>query len=243
MKFKYRKYIYIGSFSIMILGMMVFSTLPFGKKTMEKGTDSVSTGSSIGISSEIQVASSSAISSGELKKDAYPEVNQLIKDYFTAQIKVDKDAISECVDRLEYVDMDNLPKRVKEIESIGDIVCYTIDGPEEGAYIVYVKNEVKFKDIPTKSSALDGFYVRKDASGKLRVILSKLAPEVQKIIDEDSKREDVVALISSVNEKLTKEIKSDKKLAALLKRMQEDALKEEMDKITKKEDKKEKKDN
>lgn len=228
MKFKYRKYIYIGSFSAMILGMMVFSTLPFsGKKEEGKARAQVSSEAAIQLTPDGRVASGSAVSTGELKKDAYPEINTLIQNYFSALLRVDEKEISELVDNIEYVGLKDLPKRVKEIEAVDGIVCYTLEGPEEASYIVYAYNEVKFKNIPTKSTALDGFYVKKDATGKLRLILSPLEKEIQAIIDADSKREDVVALISSVNEKLKREVKSDKKLAALLKKMRKAELERE----------------
>lgn len=220
MRFKYRKYIYIGSFSVMLLGMTVFSTnkLPSTGRTESKGVSSTPAA----ISTEtLPSGEKTAVSSGLLMKNAYPEVNRLIETYFDAVIKVDEKVIKECVDNVEYAGIDKLPKRVKEIERIDNVVCYTLDGPEADSYIVYAYNEVKFKNISTKSTALDGYYVKKDENGKLKIILSPLADEIQKIIDEDAKREDVVALISDVNTKLTKEIKSDKQLAALLKRMRE----------------------
>ena len=49
--------------------------------------------------------------------------------------------------------------------------------------------------------------------------MSPVANEVQKIIDEDTKREDVVALLSDVNTKLAHEIKSDEKLATFFSKL------------------------
>lgn len=221
MKFKYKKYTYIVTFSVMLLGMMLFSTKP--SSNPENRVDKAdSKQPETEVSSQIETTSpKTAVSSGALKKDAYPEVNSLIRKYFDALIKIDEKAISDCVDKIEFVGIDKLPKRVKEIESVDGLVCYTIDGPEEDSYIVFVYNEVKFKNISTKSTALDGYYVKKDETGTLKIILSPLSYEVQKIIDEDTKRKDVVALIEDVNTKLKNEIKSDKQLATLLKRMRE----------------------
>lgn len=46
-----------------------------------------------------------------------------------------------------------------------------------------------------------------------------MSNEIQKIIDEDTKREDVVALLSDVNTKLAHEIKSDEKLASFFSKL------------------------
>ena len=108
---------------------------------------------------------------------------------------------------------------MKNFESIKLADCYTIDGPEEGAMMVYAKTETKIKGIDTPASGVDGFYIKPDANGDLRIVLSPVANEVQKIIDEDTKREDVVALLSDVNTKLAHEIKSDEKLATFFSKL------------------------
>lgn len=220
MKFKYKKFIYVGTFSIMFLGMMLFSTGPLLNSKPKEGLE-VAKETLKSEQAQEEKVGQTASSSGELKRDAYPEVNQLVQDYFEAKLQVDKEKIETCVDNLEFVGMTSLPKKVKEIEKIEDLVCYTLDGPEEDSYIVYAYHEVKFKNISTKSTSLDGYYIKKDGSGKLKIILSPLSEEVQKIINENSKREDVAALISDVNTKLKNEIKSDKQLAELLNNMKE----------------------
>lgn len=221
MKFKGRKYMYISVFSIMLSGMMIFST---NHTFPNKEEEVISTGSAVSVEPETnKVNSEVAVNRGLLMKDAYPEINQLIQTYFNAKLKVDKESIATCVDNVEYVGIERLPEIVDEMEAVDGIVCYTLEGPEKDSYVVYAYNQVKFKDVATKSSALDGFYVKKDETGKLKIILSPLSKEVQAIIEEDSKREDVASLISDVNMKLAKEVKSDKNLAKLLKKMTEKA--------------------
>jgi len=154
-----------------------------------------------------------------LMKNAYPKVNKLVEDYLKARLAVDKDKISQLVDNVYYAGIEELPKMMKNFESIKLADCYTIDGPEEGAMMVYAKTETKIKGIDTPASGVDGFYIKPDANGDLRIVLSPVANEVQKIIDEDTKREDVVALLSDVNTKLAHEIKSDEKLATFFSKL------------------------
>ena len=148
-----------------------------------------------------------------LMKNAYPEVNKLISEYYKARLKVDKDKIGKLVDNVYYAGIEELPQMMKNFEDIKLVDCYTIDGPEDKAMMVYASTETKIKGIDTPASGVDGFYVKPDANGDLKIILSPVTNEVQKIIDEDTKREDVVALLSDVNTKLAHEIKSDKKLS------------------------------
>lgn len=246
MYFKYKKMIITTSCSVMLLGMIVFSTKnPMGTQAADNllvvtkdNTTVVSKASLKTIDAgNLEVdspdgqskVSSGVIASGNntdnakgvsiLMKNAYPKVNKLVEDYLKARLTVDKDKISQLVDNVYYAGIEELPKMMKNFESIKLADCYTIDGPEEGAMMVYAKTETKIKGIDTPASGVDGFYIKPDANGDLRIVLSPVANEVQKIIDEDTKREDVVALLSDVNTKLAHEIKSDEKLATFFSKL------------------------
>ena len=251
MRFKYKKIIISASFSIMLLGMVAFTT----KKTVATGSESEtgvvrettsvvnnesshtpgsssSSGSSLGVDSSVSTSSASNEETNEtessnnaagisiLMKNAYPEVNKLVEEYLEARLKVDKAEISKLVDNVNYAGIEELPKIMKNFESIKLDDCYTIDGPEENAKMVYAKTEIKIKGIDTTASSIDGFYVRADEGGDYKIILSPLPDEVQKIIDADIKRDDVSALLSDVNTQFAREIKSDKKLADFFSKLQ-----------------------
>ena len=246
MYFKYKKMIITTSCSVMLLGMIVFSTKnPMGTqaadnllvvtkdnttvvskaslKTIDAGNLEVDSpdGQSKVLSGVIASGNNTDNAKGVsiLMKNAYPKVNKLVEDYLKARLAVDKDKISQLVDNVYYAGIEELPKMMKNFESIKLADCYTIDGPEEGAMMVYAKTETKIKGIDTPASGVDGFYIKPDANGDLRIVLSPVANEVQKIIDEDTKREDVVALLSDVNTKLAHEIKSDEKLATFFSKL------------------------
>ena len=251
MRFKYKKIIISASFSIMLLGMVLFTT----KKSVATGTESEtgvvrdttsvvnnesshtpgsssSSGSPLGVDSSVSTSSASNEETKEtdssnnaagisiLMKNAYPEVNKLVEEYLEARLKVDKAEISKLVDNVNYAGIEELPKIMKNFESIKLDDCYTIDGPEENAKMVYAKTEIKIKGIDTTASSIDGFYVRADEGGDYKIILSPLPDEVQKIIDADIKRDDVSALLSDVNTQFAREIKSDNKLADFFSKLQ-----------------------
>ena len=245
MRFKYRKLIITASCSIMLLGMIVFSTkspldtraddtpkIKDNETTSVEKNDSTSIVSSGNIVSNLQSVESGIsdkqVETGSadnakgvsiLMKNAYPEVNKLIADYYKARLEVDKDKIGKLVDNISYAGIEELPQIMKNFESIKLVDCYTIDGPEEKAIMAYARTETKIKGIDTAASGVDGFYIRPDAGGEFKIVLSPVSNEVQKIIDEDTKREDVVALLSDVNTKLAHEIKSDEKLEAFFSKL------------------------
>lgn len=245
MRFKYRKLIITASCSIMLLGMVVFSTKsPLDTRAADnlivvtKDNTAVVSNSSVKVIDADNLGvdtpdTQKTVSSGGiaventdnakgvsiLMKNAYPEVNKLIEDYYKARLEVDKDKIGKLVDNISYAGIEELPQMMKNFESIKLAECYTIDGPEEKAVMAYAKTETKIKGIDTTASGLDGFYIRPDANGELKIVLSPVSNEVQKIIDEDTKREDVVALLSDVNTKLAHEIKNDEKLEAFFSKL------------------------
>ena len=246
MRFKYKKIIITASFSVMLIGMVIFSTKRSvdtkaeNNKAVEvskeaETSSSLSTdltgsaGSNLAVSNEDNTVSSGGISAENtenaqgislLMKNAYPEVNKVVEEYLQARLKVDKDAITKLVDNVYYAGIEELPQMMKNFDSIRLIDCYTIDGPEDNAKMVYARTETKIKGIDTPASSIDGFYVRTDENGVTRIILSPLTDEIQKIIDEDVKREDVSELLSEVNTRFAHEIKSDKKLADFFTKLQ-----------------------
>lgn len=245
MRFKYRKLIITASCSIMLLGMVVFSTKsPLDTRAADnlivvtKDNTAVVSNSSVKVINADNLGvdtpdTQKTVSSGGiaventdnakgvsiLMKNAYPEVNKLIEDYYKARLELDKDKIGKLVDNVSYAGIEELPQMMKNFESIKLAECYTIDGPEEKAVMAYAKTETKIKGIDTTASGLDGFYIRPDANGELKIVLSPVSNEVQKIIDEDTKREDVVALLSDVNTRLAHEIKNDEKLEAFFSKL------------------------
>ena len=246
MRFKYKKMIITASCSVMLLGMIVFSTKnPVDTNAADNlivvtkdNTTVVSNGSVKAIDAENpdvntpdaqETVSSGGIAAENpdnakgisiLMKNAYPEVNKLVEEYLEARLAVDKDKIGKLVDNVYYAGIEELPQIMKNFETIKLVDCYSIDGPENNAMMVYARTETKIKGIDTAASSLDGFYVRRDANGDYKIILSPLTDEVQKIIDADIKREDVSALLSDVNTKFAHEIKNDKKLADFFTKLQ-----------------------
>ena len=246
MRFKYKKMIITASCSVMLLGMIVFSTKnPVDTNAADnlivvtKDNTTVVRNSSVkaidaenpdvNVPDDQETVSSGGIAAENadnakgisiLMKNAYPEVNKLVEDYLKARLAVDKDKIGKLVDNVYYAGIEELPQIMKNFETIKLVDCYSIDGPENNAMMVYARTETKIKGIDTAASSLDGFYVRRDANGDYKIILSHLTDEVQKIIDADIKREDVSALLSDVNTKFAHEIKNDKKLADFFTKLQ-----------------------
>lgn len=149
-----------------------------------------------------------------LQKNAHPEINELITAYLQAKLECDEHKLAELVDDVSYLDMTDIQRRTERIEEYTTIDCYTLLGPEEGAYTVYVYSEVKVTGVETLVSGLDGFYVRTDEMGKMTITMGEVEEEIQEQLLANALREDVAQLIQEVNEKFLEEMENDEDLAA-----------------------------
>lgn len=235
MKFQYKKIALTASVVVLGVGMIVFSTkLPGNNDSTkleqqeagleEDGTKGGGTATPSGLSMT-KDGTGGSLGSGQdmvetaakdkgLEKNAYQEVNDLVISYMNAKLEGDEKKLAKLVDDTGYLNMTDIARRTERIEEYTTIDCYTLPGPEEGSYMVYVYSEVKVEGIDTLASGLDGLYVRPDGKKGLRICMGEVSDEVQKALSEDSEREDVKKLIQEVNEKFVQEVKKDEKLAA-----------------------------
>lgn len=237
MKFKYKKIAVTMSILVMGIGMITFSTQMTNKKnptdveqTGQDGGAMAASGSAVTATSPGAAvatdAGQRAAGQGDddmvetaakdkgLEKNAYAEVNDLVEAYMNAKLEGDEKQLKKLVDDTGYLNMSDIARRTERIEEYKVIDCYTLEGPEEGSYMVYVYSEVKVTGIETLATGLDGLYLRPDQDGTLKVCLGEVTKEVQKALSADSGREDVQKLIQEVNEKFVEEVKNDDKLAA-----------------------------
>ena len=180
--------IVIAVFLIIIAG--VFSVMSFSEKKKE----------AIAIAEKEAVAEEEGIVVPEeaLEKDAYPEVNNLVKQYYQALVDGDMDTIKTIKN---YVDEDEELKIVKKsdfIEAYPVITVYTKKGPEEGSYVAYVQYEVKFVNQETTAPGLSTLYICTDENGNLYINANELEENVVEYLKTISVQNDVVDLFNTV---------------------------------------------
>ena len=133
-----------------------------------------------------------------LEKDAYPEVNNLVKQYYQALVDGDMDTIKKIK---SYVDEEEELKIVKKsefIESYPSIVVYTKKGPEEGSFLAYVQYEVKFIDIESTAPGLNTMYICTKEDGSYYINSSELEESNVEYMKMISLQNDVVDLFNTV---------------------------------------------
>lgn len=164
----------------------------------------------------------------ELQKDAIPQVNLLISDYF--QAKVDQDVEKLFALFGKAVDEESLKERKEElqneavyIQDYEDITCYTKPGLTEDSYVVYVTYDVKFKRVETAAPGLMWCYVLKDENGSF-MIREHVIGEEADYVAKQNQTEDVRLLSNQVNEQLRQALESDTLLAGIYKNLRNGAV-------------------
>lgn len=144
-----------------------------------------------------------------LVKDAYPEINKLVSDYYNAMMNYDMDSMESLVSDITRVDKNLMLAKLQYMENISNIICYTVEGPVEGTFRVYVYYDLQLRGISTLAPALSAMYVTMSSDGSYVIYLNEIDDEAQDFIEEADESVDVKLLSSLVSERLNNVINSD----------------------------------
>lgn len=136
-----------------------------------------------------------------LQRDAYPKINDLVKKYVNAYAACDIETLYKIVSKTNNLELNRLQEKANYIESYDNIECYTLPGPEENSYVVYVYEEVKFKDVDTRAPGMIRLYIRTSKEGKLYIHLGTIDETTLTFINETANNEDIKRILDTVNKK------------------------------------------
>ncbi len=206
---KYKKFIAAGTM-LALLAVVIASTRSL---TKDPGASSVNAeNKEAGIKNE------------EFEVDAYPEVNALFDEYYSAYAAGDTDTIEKIAYPITETEKSYIKLFSQYIESFDNIKCYTKKGIDKDEYIVSVTAETKFKDIKTGAPGLEGFYIRKDKKGVYYIdnTYSRFNQEdttgdkVTELIAEYKEAEDFSQLEDQAQKDYEKALDSDEDLDEML---------------------------
>lgn len=230
MRLKYKKIILIVTMSTMGIGLLTLSlsNTPAKSVSSKKTEQTIANKNKSNDSDkkeEKTAAGEAAIADGKtddgtLQENAYPGVNALIQKYLDARAKMDLDTIKGIVSKTNQITLDVLQKEAEYIEGYQNISCYTLKGPEEGSFIVYIYEEVKLVGIDTLAPGLVSVYVCSDEDGKLYLNFGQIDDSTKDEIEATYQDAKVISLIDSVNIKLEEAITSDPALQNFKKNME-----------------------
>ncbi len=156
------------------------------------------------------------IPNDEMEKDAYPEINELMKKYYTAAAAGDVDTVATLRTGIDDKEKITIQKKSEYINSYPSITCYTKKGPIEDSFLVYVYYEVVLEGFEERIPALNVWYVCKNESGSYYIneeLQDESVTEYCKVI---SVQDDVVDLSNTINVKFNEIMASNEELALFM---------------------------
>ncbi|MCR5118829.1 MAG: SH3 domain-containing protein [Lachnospiraceae bacterium] len=144
-----------------------------------------------------------------MKKDAYPELNELVKNYFTAMQDNDLYTYTQLRSQTDALEEAKLGAKSEYIESYDNICCYTKAGPYTDSYMVYVTYDLKLKDWDKTAPALVTLVVCTNEKGELYVYSGSFEENVAEYIKGITSQEDVVELYNSVEQEYKEVVEAD----------------------------------
>ena len=151
-----------------------------------------------------------------LEVDAYPEVNNLMKQYFQALVEGNMDTIHRIKNFTDEEEELKIVKKSEFIESYPSLVVHTKKGPQEGSYVAYVQYEVKFIGYDKTAPGLNTFYICKDESGNYYINSNELDETVVEYLKTVSVQNDVLELFNTVQVAYNEAKTSDAELSKFL---------------------------
>ena len=133
-----------------------------------------------------------------LEKDAYPEVNNLVKQYYQALVDGDMDTIKSIKNYTDEEEELKIVKKSEFIEGYPSITVYTKQGPVEGSYVAYVQYEVKFEGMENTAPGLNTLYICTKEDGSYYINANELDEEVVEYLKTISVQNDVLDLFNTV---------------------------------------------
>ncbi len=144
----------------------------------------------------------------EYQKDAYPEINELITNYYKAYAAGDNDTLATFTDPISEAEKGYITAFSQYVEEYRNIACYTKKGLDENSYIVSAYMEVKLKEADTVAPGLERFYVtKKDGSYYIDNLYGQFNTRMKEydvdenvitLLDEFNQQADVIKLAAAV---------------------------------------------
>lgn len=134
----------------------------------------------------------------ELEENAHPEITNIVKTYYKAQVDGDIDTISKLNSYLNDIEVIRVKELSKYIEDYTEINVYTKPGLSENTYVTYVASKVKFKDLESPIAGFQTYYAGKDSDGNDFITEGTYDDTVYEYISNVTVQPDVVELNNRV---------------------------------------------
>lgn len=148
----------------------------------------------------------------ELEKNAYPEINNVVRAYYDAQAEGDVETVGTLNSYLDDIAKIRVEEMSKYIESYPVVDVYTKPGLTENTYVAYVYSEVKFQDMEQQFPGMQTYYIGQDKNGDYFINDGTYDSAVWDYIKKVTLQDDVVDLNNRVTVAYNEILESDEEL-------------------------------
>ncbi len=194
---------------ILVICIIITAVITIKQSTKVPGTDEKVSLASDSAASEISIPDVA------LEENAYPEVNSVINQYYTAYAEGDMDTIESISSGISDTRKLRIEESAKYIESIPTVDVYTKPGPVDGSYIAYIYEEIKFTDYDTSVPGMESMYICTKDDGTCYINFVDDS-SVSEYIRQISLEDDVVDLNNRVSAAYNEMVASDDTLSTFL---------------------------
>ena len=184
MKLKYKKLVIIITIATFAIGFLILTLIPTG-------------------------GNSQHAEDAKLKLNENEEIVKLMTDFFQAKKTVNMEAMSELVSDSSQIPRENFTILAEYVEDYENFNCYMIENLDEDAYRVYVKYDMKLKNVDTLTPCLSAFYITSTSDNRYIIYLSALDENQVDFITSADKNMEIVKLKTQVSEEFNNVINQD----------------------------------
>ncbi|MCD8096498.1 MAG: SH3 domain-containing protein [Lachnospiraceae bacterium] len=154
-----------------------------------------------------------------LTLNEHASIITLVKTYMDCIVDGDVDTLALIVDELSDEDSAEIEKNDRAYESYSNLVCYTMNGLEEDAYIAFICYDMKIDGVETLAPGIICLsLLPQDEYGDRLIQYSSVDDDadLQVYVEELEQDEDVQALYADVQARYEEALESDSTLAQFM---------------------------
>ncbi len=176
------------------------------EKEAEQAAIALASDESLGASDELEIPDV------PLEENAHPEINDMVRTYYNAQVEGDIATITSLNAYLNEIETIRMQELSKYIDSYPTLNVYTKPGLEENTYVAYVCSEVLFTDAEVALPGMQTYYIGLNAEEGSFINDGTYDDTVWNYIKQLTLQDDVVDLNNKVTVEYNELLAEDEEL-------------------------------
>jgi len=200
---------------LLIAGLILLGVLLFTKNNDDTDSTSEADTSSVDVIEVTETTTEEETGPTISAVDAL-HVDALVDRYYEAKINDNAEELNNIVDTDREYNVADLADETQFISKYDNFKTYSLPGPTDNYFIVYVTYDIYFNGINTGAPSLNHFVITKDSDGYYYIYDRELSGEFQAYLEETERSEVVMALKQQVETDLEEACEENEDLKYLI---------------------------